>query len=147
VVVPLYGVMLGGLTVLMWIAALVVGRVAGRTRRLLLALVGNEGDADVIPVDPPITARLAESVAFVDHANAVFPRGLEFPHQVDRPGFRADWTTLDAATRTLEGVISNDFRIGLGVASAATATAADARSRLNTLRGLAVAHGQAWVGA
>ncbi len=142
--VPPYLAILAALEILLWITSLVVRRVAhGRSRALLLiALVGNEGDRE--EVDAPVTARLAESVGLVERANAVFPRGPEFPAQVERAGFRGDWDNLEAATATLEGRIADDHRLGLGVASAATATARDARSRLDTLRGLALDHGQAW---
>jgi hypothetical protein len=134
------------LVVVMWIAAVVVQVVArGRIRPLLLlALVGNEGDPEDVPFNPPVTARLAESVALVDRANAVFPRGHEFPLQVDREGFRFAWDALDDATGTLEGRIADDHKLGLAVASEAAATAEDARSRLDTLRRLAVDRGQAW---
>jgi hypothetical protein len=144
--VPLYAIILAGLVTLMSLTAQVLQRVmVGRSRRLLmLALVGNEGDPDDLPFDPPVTTKLAESVAIVDRANAAFPRGPEFPAQVDRAGFRGAWDALDAATTVLEGRIHDDIRLGLGVAIAAKATARDARSRLDTLRGLAVAGGQAW---
>jgi hypothetical protein len=54
---------------------------------------------------------------------------------------------LDGATRSLEGRIADDHRLGLAVARATTATASDARSRLDTLRRLAVDQGQAWAAA
>jgi len=114
---------------------------------MLLALVGREADLDDLPFDPPVTARLAESVALVNRANLVFPRGPEFPAQIERSGFRASWDSLDAATTTLEDRIAEDRRLGLGVASDVMATAKDARSRLDTLRRLAVEHGQAWAAA
>lgn len=91
-----------------------------------------------------MTAKLAESVALVDRANAVFPRGHDFPLQIDRSSFRFAWDALDAATGTLEGRIADDHRIGLAVASAAVATADDARSRLDTLRSHAISRGQVW---
>ena len=143
---PLYTVMLAALAGLMWVAAQLVRLVApGRSRRLLvLALVASEGDLDDVAIDPPVTAKLAESVALVDSTNALFPRGLEFPAQIDRAEFRDDWNALDTATRTLEGRIADDHKLGLPVASAAMATAQDARSRLDTLRHLAVDHGQTW---
>lgn len=143
---PVYIAVLLALVVLMWIAAVVVQLVArGRIRPLLLvALVGSEGDPEDVPYDPPVTAKLAESVALVDRANAVFPRGPDFPLQVDRAGFRFAWDALDDATGTLEGRIADDHRIGLAVASAAVATADDARSRLDTLRRLATDGGQVW---
>lgn len=147
VFIPLYGLVLAGLTVLMVIAAVVSQAVAPtRYRRLLLlALLGSEGDPDEFPFDPPVTSKLAESMAVVDLANAVFPRGRDFADQVDRTDFHASWDALDAATRTLEGRIADDRRVGLGVASGASDTAADARSRLNTLRGIAVTRGVAGV--
>lgn len=143
---PLYIAILVGLMILMWLAAVVVQVVArGRIRPLLLlALIGSEGDPEDAQFDPPVTARLAESVALVDRANAVFPRGHDFPLQVDRSGFRFAWDALDSATGTLEERIAADHRVGLTVASSAAASAADARSRLDTLRRLAVARGQVW---
>lgn len=146
--VPLYVVIVAGLAILMRISALVVAHVAtGRSRPLLmLALVGNEGELRDVPANPPMTARLAEGVTVVDTANAVFPRGPEFAAQIDRAGFRRDWDSLDAATTTLERQIADDFRLRLGVAAAAIATAKDARGRLDTLRRMAVDHGQAWAG-
>ena len=143
--VPLYGLILAGLAGLMALAAVVVEVVArGRPRRLLLlALAGSEGDPEDLPYDPPVTAKLLERMALVDRTNAAFPRGLVFPTQVDRAGFSQDWDALDAATRALEDQISEDRRLGLGVASAATVTATDARNRLDTLRGIANSHGLA----
>lgn len=137
--VALYGVMLAGLTIVMAIAADVVQRKAhARSRRLLLiALVGRDGAWDAVASNPPVTTELAESMVLVDQTNAVFPRGFEFATQVDHADFRSRWDALDAATRTLEGQIDEDNRLGLGVASAATATAADARGRLDTLRNIA----------
>jgi hypothetical protein len=144
--VPVYIGILLALVIVMWLAAVLVQLVArGRIRPLLLvALVGSEGDPEDVPYDPPVTAKLAESVALVDRANAVFPRGHEFPLQVGRAGFRFAWDALDTATGTLEGRIADDHRIGLAVASGAAATAVDARSRLDTLRRLAVDGGQVW---
>jgi hypothetical protein len=144
--VPLYGLILVALTIVMWVAALVAGFVApGRSRSLLrLALVGGGGDPEDVPFDPPMTAKLAESAARVDRANGVFPRGPDFPAQINRAGFRAAWDALDEATDTLEGRILDDRGLGLAVASGATAIATDARSRLDTLRRLALDHGQAW---
>jgi hypothetical protein len=143
---PIYVVILATLMILMRIVALIVGLVAhGRSAPLLrLALTGSEGDPVGVRSDPPVTAKLAEDIVVVDKANAVFPRGREFPAQIDRAGFRADWGALDSATRTLEGRIADDHRLGRGVASVATATAMDARGRLDTLRRLAVDQGQAW---
>jgi len=143
--VPSYLVILAALEILFWITAMVVRRVThGRARALLvIALVGSVGDREE-EVDTPVTAQLAESLRLVDQANAVFPRGPEFPSQVERAGFHAAWDDLDAVTAALEGRIADDRRLGLGVASAATATARDARSRLATLRVIAIEHGQAW---
>ncbi len=142
---PIYIAIVAGLVILMWIAAGVVRLVAPRRSHqvLLLALVGSEVSRDV-PTNPPVTAKLAESLALVAGTNARFPRGVEFPAQIHRPGFRADWDALDGATRALEGRIAEDNRLGLGVAFAATASAQDARSRLGTLHRLAADHGQAW---
>ena len=143
--VPLYGVILAALLVPMTIAAAIVERVAtGRMRRvLLLALVGSEGDPEDLPFDPPVTATLAASMALVDRANSLFPRGLAFPGQVERPDFRSAWGALDGATRALEDRIAEDRRLGLGTAAAASATAADARGRLDTLVSIALSRGLA----
>jgi hypothetical protein len=143
---PIYVAIVAGLAILMSIVALFVGQVSHRRsgRLVRLALVGREGDPDDVRAEPPVTAKLAESVVVVDKAYAVFPRGPEFPVQIDRAGFRVDWDALDGATSTLESQIADDHRLGLGVASAAMATAKDARSRLNTLQRLAVDSGQAW---
>jgi hypothetical protein len=137
--VPLYGLVLAFLLVLMTIAAMVVERVVhGRRRRpLMLALVGNEGDPEDMPFDPPLTTRLTECMALVDRHNAMFPRGLAFPGQVDRADFHEVWDALDDATRSLEGGIAADRHLGLGIATAASATALDARGRLDTLLRLA----------
>jgi hypothetical protein len=144
--VPAYIAVIALLATLMWIASQVVGVVAhGRSARLVrLALSGHEGDAAHDHADPPVTVKLAESVRVVDRANAVFPRGPAFPAEISRAGFRDDWDTLDGATSTLEGRIADDHRHGLAVATAATNTADDARSRLDTLRRLAGDQGQAW---
>jgi hypothetical protein len=144
--VPLYAILLAILWMLMGGLALVAERLPqGRSRKLLvLALAGSEGDPYEVAVDAPVSAMQAEGVAAVDRTNAVFPRGGEFPHQIDRPGFRSAWDALDVATATLEGVIAGDVRRGSGVASTVRATAIDARSRLDTLRGLAVDAGQVW---
>lgn len=141
--IPLYAVILAGLTVLMVITAVIAQLTAPiRLRRvILLALVGSEGEPDDLPFDPPVTTKLAEGMAEVDRANAVFPRGLEFPKQVERPDFPAAWDALDVATRALETRIADDRRLRLGVASAATTTAADARGRLDTLRRMALDRG------
>ena len=74
----------------------------------------------------------------------LFPRGHDFPLQIERSGFRFAWDALDAATGKLEARIADDHRIGLAVASSAVATAVDARSRLDTLRRLAGDGGPAW---
>ena len=144
--VPAYIAIIAGLAILMWIGGLVVGMVAhGRSGLMVrVALTGYEVDPHDERADPPVTATLAESVVVVDRANAAFPRGPGFPSQVARQGFRDDWDELDGATQTLEKQIADDRRLGLSVASAATATASDARSRLNMLRHLAVDDGQAW---
>jgi len=144
--VPLYAILLAILWMLMGGLAVAAERLPqGRSRRLLvLALAGSEGDPYAVAIDAPVSAMQAEGVAAVDRTNAVFPRGGEFPHQIDRPGFRGAWDALDAATATLEDVIAGDTRRGLGVASTVRATAIDARSRLNTLRGLSLDAGQVW---
>ncbi len=128
----------------MWIVALVIGELvhsrSGRMARL--ALAGTEDDPNSsIPSDPPITPLLARAVMVVEQANAAFPRGAEFPAQVDRAGFRADWDALDDATRTLERDIVTERRLAIGVSAKAEATATDARSRLDTLRSIAAAAG------
>jgi hypothetical protein len=84
-----------------------------------------------------VTTKLAECMALVDRRNAAFPRGIAFPGQVDRVDFHEAWDALDDATRTLEGGIAADRRLGLGIAPAASATALDARGRLDTLLRLA----------
>jgi hypothetical protein len=99
-----------------------------------------------VPRNPPLTSRLAESVTSVDRANQAFPRGVAFPAEIDRAGFRGDWDALNGATQALEGQIAEDRQLGVGVASAATAAAEDARSRLNTLQRLAGHSGQSWAG-
>ena len=146
--VPVYGLLLALLLVLMTITAMIVERVVhSRWRRpLMLALVGSEGDPEDVPFDPPLTSRLTECMALVDRRNAVFPRGLAFPGQVDRADFHEAWDALDDATRTLEGGIAADRRLGLGIATAASATALDARGRLDTLLRLANdGRASAWV--
>ena len=147
--VPIYVAILGAIAILMWLAAMVVRQRAPRRSRplLLLALVASRDEPVDAGYDPPLTAQLAESQAVVDTANAVFPRGVDFPAQIDRAGFRTAWDALDAATRTLEGRIADDERRGTGVAAAATATAEDARGRLETLRRLAADGGQVWAKA
>ena len=146
---PEYVAIIAALAILMWMAALIVEQVAnGRSGRLVqVALAGREGDPYAVRADAAVTTDLAESVRIVDRANSAFPRGAAFPAQVSRAGFRDDWDLLDGATRSLEGQIADDHRRGLAVASAATATANDARSRLDSLRLLAVDQGQAWAAA
>lgn len=143
--IPVYALLVGALKLGMLIAAVVVDQfVRGRSRRLLLAaLIGNEGDPDDVPFNPPVTTRLAESMALVERTNGAFPRGVDFPTQVDRADFGSAWGALDEATRSLEARIADDRGRGLGVASAATATAIDARGRLHTLRGIADARAEA----
>jgi len=142
---PAYVAITAGLVILMSMVAMFLGQVThGRSGRIVrLGLVGNAGDPHDMPSNPPMTAPLAESIAIVDQANGVFPRGPEFVAQIARSGFRDDWEALDRATRTLEGQIAEDRRLGLGVAEAATVTAWDARTRLDTLLGLAAAAGDA----
>ena len=144
---PVYLLILGALKLLMTIVAgLLEGMTKGRTRRLLLiALVGNEGDPDDLPFNPPVTPRLAERMALVDRTNAAFPRGAAFPTQIERADFDSAWDALDDATRGLEAAIADDRQMGLGVATAATAKANDARGRLLVLRGIADGRGVAAV--
>jgi len=146
--IPVYGFVLLGVMGLMWVAALVVSAVAsGPPRRvLMLGLLGRDNDLDDVPRNPPLTTRLAESVTVVDRANRAFPRGVAFPAEIDRAGFRGDWDALDGVTQALEGHIAEDRQLGVGVASVATAAAEDARSRLSTLQRLALHSGQAWTG-
>lgn len=144
--VPMYIAVLAAIAIVMWMAAVVVKARAPRWSRprLMLALGAGDGEHLDDGFDPPLTAGLAESRSVVDAANAAFPRGVEFPAQIDRAGFRPAWDALDAATRTLEGRIIADEDHGLRVASSATASAEDARGRLETLRQLASESGQAW---
>jgi hypothetical protein len=143
---PIYVAIFLGLAIARSGGAAIIGEVAhGRVARLVrLALAGTEVDPDDRPANVPLTKRLAECVAGVDLANGAFPRGPEFPKQVDLPSFRGLWDDLDGATTSLEGRIADDRRLGLGVANVANATAEDARSRLNMLRRIAGDHGQAW---
>lgn len=143
---PLYILALSGLMILMAIGASIVDRtVRGKARPLLvLALVGREADPDDARLDPPVTARLAESMAAVERTNAAFPRGVEFPAQVDRPDFRVAWDALDRATSALEGLIASDRGQGVAVASVASARAMDARGRLDMLRTLTQERGRTW---
>jgi len=142
--VPAYVAILAVLVTLMWLAAQLVPRVAHRRsgRLIRLALVGGAIAQNEWEANPPVTAPLADGVVGVQRANAAFPRGPAFPEQVTRPGFREDWETLDDATRRLEDGIASDVRLGLSVASSVRSVAADARSRLETLRGLSVDGGQ-----
>jgi hypothetical protein len=135
------------LWLVMWIAARLVARFAPASWRstALLALAGEATLGDV-PFDPPMTEAMSDGVTLVDTRNEAFPRGRGFIEQVDRPGFRAAWDALDAATRALEGLIAEAMRLRTGVAQRATETAADARGRLDTLRRAATAEGQAWPG-
>jgi hypothetical protein len=142
---PLYVAGVLVIAILMWIIAMIVRLVVPRRFRPLLVMALTAGeDKPGVAIDPPLSARLAESQALVDTANAVFPGGVDFPTQVDRAGFRQGWDALDAATRTLESRIAEDGALGKGVASAAIATAENARGRLETLRGLAAEGGQVW---
>lgn len=147
--VPLYGLLVGAVAIVMWMASLLIPRlVPGRSRAILqLALTGSEGDPEAVPYDPPVTPQIAASVTALDRANGAFPRGPEFPQQVDREGFRASWDALETATKTLEGQIVEEHRLGLPVAASALARARDARERLDTLRRLASDGGQAWASA
>jgi hypothetical protein len=143
---PVYVAMLAGVVLVMAIVAFIIGRLthspAGRLARL--ALIGSEDDPTYMPGNPDITVRLAEVLATVKTADAAFPRGRDFPKQIDRPGFRADWDELDGATRALEHQIADDRRNYRGVAAAAVDRAEDARGRLETLRSLALGSGQVW---
>ena len=139
-------ILVGGLSILMSVIAPYFGRLAPRGIRptLVLALSGRELDPDDAPFDPPVTTALATNMASVRRANDVFPRGTEFPGQIEREGFRYAWDELDAVTSTLEGQIADDRRLGLPVASVARVVAADARSRLDTLQRLYAESGQVW---
>jgi hypothetical protein len=144
---PAYTLFVTALVIVMAIAAAVIGQVVhsrgGRLARL--ALAGSQDDpATDIPSVAPITAQLARLVVLVDRANAAFPRGRDFPAQVERTDFRPDWDALDVATRTLERDIASERLLAIGVASHAEATATDARSRLDTLRRIAAQNGQDW---
>lgn len=144
--VPPYLVILAALTLLMAVVVRIDQLVLpGRPHRLLrVALLGSEPDPADMTFDPPLRGELAQTVTRVEHSNAVFPRGAAFPTQIDRADFHEAWDTLDADTAALERRIADDHRLGLPVASAATAVAWDARNRLETLRHLALDHGQAW---
>ena len=147
--VPVYGALIVGLMLVMQFAAVVIRFVAPRPVRapLVLALTASEGDPYAVPYDPPVTPALAATVAQVDRLNAAFPRGLAFRAEIERTTFRATWDALDTATRTLEGAIADAIREGRGAASSASATAHDARGRLDALRRMAVDDGQTWVTA
>lgn len=144
--IPVYAVLLLGLSILMAVLAGLAGRFApGPWRsRALLALIGSEGDVDDVPFDPPVTPSLQASVAVVEQANGAFSRGHAFPAEIAQPGFRSAWDALEAANETLEGQIAAERKLGIAVAASAMATARDARSRLETLRRLAGESGQAW---
>lgn len=144
--IPVYALLVLGLSIVMAILAGLAGRFApGPWRsRALLALVGSEGDVDDVPFDPPVTPALQASVAVVEEANRAFPRGHAFPAEIKRPGFRSAWDALETANETLEGQIAAERKLGIAVASSAMATAKDARSRLDTLRRLAGESGQVW---
>jgi len=113
-------------------------------RWLRVALLGRDDDPDYLAYDPPATGEMAQLVDRVEHSNAEFPRGAAFPEAVDRDGFRAAWDALDGDTTSLERQLASEHSLGRPVPSEAVAAVADARSRLETLRYLARAHGQAW---
>ena len=142
----LYIVALAFFATLMGLAAALVRRVVFGPSRptLLLALIGREPSVADVPVDPPMTDAIRKSVDLVDARNAVFPRGRGFMDQTELPGFQAAWSSLDEATRGLEGLIAEGTGLGTGVALHASDTAGDARSRLDTLHRAAQARGQAW---
>ena len=146
---PVYVAILAGVVLVMAIVAFLIGRLthspAGRLARL--ALIGSEDDPGYMPSNPALTDRLAEILARVKTADAAFPRGRDFPTQIDRPGFRDDWDELDGATRALEVQIADDRRHYRGVADVAMDRAEDARGRLETLRSLARGSGQVWASA
>jgi hypothetical protein len=142
---PLYVASVAVLAILMSITAMIVGIVAPvRSRPLLLMALNASKPEPAKRVDPPLTTRLTASRILVDAANAVFPSGAAFPTHIERPDFRRSWDSLNDATRVLETQIAEDETLGKGAASAATATADNARSRLETLRRLAAESGQAW---
>jgi hypothetical protein len=142
---PLYVASVAVLAILMSIAALIVRLVApARSRPLLLMALNASKVRPAMKVDPPLSTRLAASRTLVDAANAAFPSGAAFPTHIDRADFRGSWDSLDEATRVLETQIAEDETLGKGAASAAMATADNARSRLDTLRRLAAESGQAW---
>jgi hypothetical protein len=145
---PLYVAGVAVFSILMSITAMIVRIVVPvRLRPLLVMALNASKDAPAKRVDPPLTARLTASRTLVDAANAVFPSGAGFPTHIERADFRRSWDSLDGATRVLETQIAEDETLGKGAASAAVATADNARSRLNTLRRLAAESGQAWAAA
>jgi hypothetical protein len=131
-----YFAAVGVLAIGMGVVALLIRQFApaGSQPTLMLALIGREARASDVPVNPAMTPELAASVALVEQRNAAFVRGPGFVEQTSMPGFAADWDALDEATRGLEKLIAERIALGAGVAQSATATAADARSRLETLR-------------
>jgi hypothetical protein len=142
---PLYVVTVAVLAILMSITAMIVRIVAPvRSRPLLLMALNESKVKPAKRVDPPLTTRLMASRTLVEAANAAFPSGAAFPTHIERADFRGSWDSLDGATRVLETQIAEDETLGKGAASAATATADNARSRLETLRRLAAESGQAW---
>jgi hypothetical protein len=145
-VLAIYVAILASLVSVMWVVAQIAAHALPGPRGQLvrLALTGRQVQPEDEPFDPPITAPLAATVASVDRASAAFARGEAFPGQIHAAGFRDSWERLDEATLTLERGIADDQRLGRGAASSARATAADARGRLNTLRGLAIEDGQTW---
>jgi hypothetical protein len=145
-VLAIYVAILASLVSVMWVVAQIAAQAdpGPRGQLVRLALTGRQVQPEDEPFDPPITAPLAATVASVDRASAAFARGEAFPGQIHAAGFRDSWERLDEATVTLERGIADDQRLGRGAASSARATAADARGRLNTLRGLAIEDGQTW---
>lgn len=141
-----------GALVLFAIAMALAGLVARliapvRMRRILfVALVGSEADPYDLPLIPKLSTRLAKRIGAVERANAAFPRGPSFPDEIDRSGFREDWDALDSATTSLEDGIAEDLKLGVPVPYVAIDTARDARSRLDSLRRLALDEGRPWPG-
>jgi hypothetical protein len=133
------------LLIAMRVAAGFVAAVAPSQARqvLLVALVADDA-GPYVPADPPVTPRLAAITELVQRSNDVFPRGGAFRHEIDRPGFRASWDALDAATGRLEAAMAEDDRLGRGVPVTVNAMARDARGRLDALRQLAVEEGRSW---
>lgn len=143
--VLLYVVTFAVIWLLMLLGSLLVARLAPRQHRqvLLLAMTGRDTSGNV-PFDPPMSAGLTDQVAQVDRLNGMFPRGRAFMDQSTLPGFRSTWDALDDATRTLEGEIDEQRRLGLGVSEHAAETATDARGRLDALREASTNSGVAW---